>query len=631
MDVIRGRLPLTLLLAYGSISFATAADEDHPLDELANGGLGGDDSVDLGTIPLSLVERIEVQTSGASAVYGSDAVAGVVNVITRQALSGLEIGVKDSLTEKGDGRITLAELVGGREIAGGNWMLGGEFAQQEPVRMDARDYSAVPLQFVSSDFALGPSGSRSTPEGRFFIPDGNVFELAAGPYHRIPGSVGQSAGDYLRFDPNNPYPSPASVFNYAPYNYLQTPYQRESIWLLGSQPLAGSVTLFAEGMWHARKSSQVLAPAPHSSGIDATPLLPDGSLGIPADNYYNPFGVPVYNVRRRFVELPQRGVQEDISNWRALLGVRGDFGHWHWERSYAEADSHALTVNTGLPSAVRLLPAIGPSGPDAAGQIVCGARDSSGIVPSANVIPGCVPVDLFDGAGSITPRQVNYLDVTLRDHGDDAQRFLSFNTRGPFGSLPVGPVRWSIGAEYRRESGDLIYDPLGRAGVVSVDAQSDTANAQFNARELFMEGRASLINSPTLGSLEATAGFRYSRHSSFGNDSTWEADVHYQPLSSWALRATYAQVLRVPNLQELYKTQVTQRVLESADPCGSGQTSAVQRTHCAANGVPGGEYQEYPLDEWNNLVGGNPNLAPERGNSFDAGIDFQPATCLISK
>ena len=228
---------------------------------LPNGGLGGDDSVDLSMIPLSLIDRIEVQTSGASAVYGADAVAGVVNVITRQAAPLLEATLKDTVTERGDGRITAGQLVGGREIAGGNWLAGADFTQQKPVTMDARGYSAVPLQFVSSDFALGPGSSRTTPDGRFFVPGGNAFGLDPGPYNRIPGSTGQSAANYLRDDPNNPYPSPASLFNYAPYNYLQTPFQRESIWLLGSQPLAHDLTLFTEGLWYARKSSQRLAPA----------------------------------------------------------------------------------------------------------------------------------------------------------------------------------------------------------------------------------------------------------------------------------------------------------------------------------------------------------------------------------
>jgi outer membrane receptor protein involved in Fe transport len=591
---------------------------------LPNGGLGGDGSVDLGMIPLSVVERIEVQTSGASAIYGADAVAGVVNVITRKAVPGFEINVKNTLTEKGDGRITVGQLTGGREIAGGDWMFGGEFVQQKPVSMDARAYSAVPMQFISPDLTLGFAGSGNAPDGRYLVPAGNAFGLAPGPYYRIPGSRGQSASNYLSFDPNNP--DPASLFNFAPYNYLQTPNRRDAIWLLGSQPVADDVTLFAEGLWYARKSSQHLAPTPYSLNPDPGPVLADGSIGVPADNWYNPFGVDVTRIRRRFIELPQREFQQDIQGWRALIGMRGAWRSWQWDVALADSRSTSTSINTGLPSAVRLVPAIGPSGPDATGQIVCGARDASGIVPLANIVAGCVPVNLFGGAGSITREQADYLAVALTDHGDNAQRLLSFNTQGPFGKLPAGPVQWSFGAEYRRESGGLTFDPLGRAGVISVTAQSDIVHASFDARELYMETRAPLLKElPGAKLLDIVVGLRYSRFSSFGTDSTWQTGINWKPVASWSMRASYAQVFRVPNLQELYSAQVKQRVQESDDPCGNGPTAA-QQVNCAANGVPGGAYQEDALDEWDILTGGNSRLAPERGTSFDAGIDLQPVS-----
>jgi iron complex outermembrane receptor protein len=591
---------------------------------LPNGGLGGDGSVDLGMIPLSLVERIEVQTSGASAIYGADAVAGVVNVITRKAVPGFEINVKNTLTEKGDGRITVGQVTGGREIAGGDWMLGGEFVQQKPVSMAARAYSAVPMLYTSPDLTLGFAGSGNAPDGRFLVPAGNAFGLTPGPYYRIPGSRGQSASNYLPFDPNNP--DQASLFNFAPYNYLQTPNQRDAIWLLGSQPVADDVTVFAEGLWYARKSSQLLAPTPYSLNPDPGPVLADGSLGIPADNWYNPFGVDVTRIRRRFIELPQREFQQDIRGWRALIGMRGAWRSWQWDVALADSRSTSTSTNTGLPSALRLVPAIGASGPDATGQIVCGARDASGIVPPANIIAGCVPVNLFGGAGSITPAQADYLAVTLTDRGENEQRLLSFNTQGPLGTLPAGPVQWSLGAEYRRESGGLTFDPLGRAGVISVTAQHDIVNASYDARELYMEARAPLLEDRLAAHhLDIAAGLRYSRFSSFGTDSTWQTGINWQPVASWSLRASYAQVFRVPNLQELYSAQIKQRVEETDDPCGNGPTAA-QQVNCAANGVPGGAYQEDPLDEWDNLTGGNSKLAPERGNSFDAGIDFQPVS-----
>jgi outer membrane receptor protein involved in Fe transport len=167
---------------------------------------------------------------------------------------------------------------------------------------------------------------------------------------------------------------------------------------------------------------------------------------------------------------------------------------------------------------------------------------------------------------------------------------------------------------------------LGRAGVISVTAQSDIEHASFDARELYMETRVPLLKGRAAAhQLDFAAGLRYSRFSSFGTDSTWQTGINWKPVASWSVRASYAQVFRVPNLQELYSAQVKQRVENSFDPCGNGPTTA-QQVDCAANGVPGGAYQEDPLDEWDNLTGGNSKLAPERGTSFDAGIEFQPVS-----
>jgi outer membrane receptor protein involved in Fe transport len=584
---------------------------------LPNGGLGGDDSVDLGMIPLSMIERIEVLTSGASAIYGADAVAGVVDVITRKAASGLELRLDNTLTERGDGHIAAGQFLAGRDIAGGSWLLGGEWVQQKAVTMDARAYSAVPLEIRTSDLTLGLFGSPATPDGMLRVPAGNALGLDPGRYFRIPGASGQTAAAYEPF-------SFDARFNYAPYNYLQTPNERGAVWLQGTQPLDNGMTVFVEGLWHARQSSQRLAPTPYFSDFDPAPLLPDGSFGIPADNFYNPFGVPLAIVRRRFVELPERRLSQDIKGWRTLVGIRGDWRDLHWEMSAVESRSAASSMETGLPSAVRIVPALGPSGPDVNGRIVCGVRDASGIVPAANVIADCVPLDLFNGAGTITREQADYLAVALHDHGGESQRLIAIDLQGPWGRLPAGRIQWALGAEYRRESGHYVFDPLRKAGVVSVTADSDLDGASFNARELYLEGRAPLLAGRTgARALDVTAGVRVSRFSSFGSDTTWQAGLRWQPVDAWSLRGTYAQVFRVPNLQELYRAKALQRTREGTDPCGNEPTPA-QQVNCAANGVPGGAYVSDPEAEWEDVTGGNAALSPERGTSFNAGIEFRP-------
>ncbi len=584
-----------------------------------NGGLGGDDSVDASMIPLSLVDKVEVLTSGASAIYGADAVAGVINVITRKSVPGLEISFRNSLAEQGDGRISSGQLVAGREIAGGTWSLGIDFVQQEPVRQVARSYSAVPMLIDSADGTLHLGGTAAVPDGAFDVPPGNAFGLAPGTYVRIPGSTGQTADDYRpRQD--------SDVFFLSPYTYLQTPNQRGTLWLLGSQPLTDSVTLFAEGLWHDRRSSQQSSPVPVIGGLSPLPTLSDGSPGIPAENWYNPFGVDIQGIERRLIELPDRGFEQHIEAWRALIGARGAWNSWHWEVAAATAESSGHSDEEGLPSALRLIPALGPSGPDAAGHIVCGARDAaSGIVPAANVIAGCVPLNLFGGAGSITREQVDYIDVTLHDRGHGWNRLLDFSAEGPWGKLPAGPLHWALGAEYRHEGGSFHLDPLRRAGVTGEEIPTDLQGATFDARELYLEGRAPLLKDRFAArALELAVGVRYSGFSSFGAHSTLQGGLRWQPVEPLSLRMSYAQVFRAPDLGELFESPILHRTV-GGDPCGTNPTPA-QRVNCAANGVPGGAYEQDPTVEWNILTSGNRNLSPEHGASFDAGLELRPAS-----
>ena len=217
-----------------------------------------------------MVEKVEVLTSGASAIYGADAVAGVINVITRRGVPGLAIELKNSLAKQGDGRISTAQLVFGREFGGGAWSLGVDFLQQASVRQAERSYSALPFLIDSADGTLHLGGTRAIPDGQFDLPPGNAFALAPGPYVRIPGATGQTAADYRPRQPSD-------LFFLSPYTYLQTPTERGTLWLLGSQPLTAGVTLFAEGLWHDRHSAQQNSPVPIIGGLSPLPTLSDGS------------------------------------------------------------------------------------------------------------------------------------------------------------------------------------------------------------------------------------------------------------------------------------------------------------------------------------------------------------------
>ena len=571
---------------------------------LPNGGIGADASVDFDSLPLSMIDRVEVLTTGASAVYGADAIGGVVNVITRSHFSGVELGLQRSETSRGDGTITRVQALVGGDVAQGNWMLGADYVDQKGVSMAAREYSAIPLVAASVDGPRVATGSEAIPDGIFDVPDGNALGLPPGFYTRVPGATGQTASDW------RPYEN--ETFNYAPYTYLQTPNERGSLWLLGNQPLGDGLELFFEGLFSRRESSQNLAPAPYET------------IGVPANNYYNPFGVDVPFGLRRLIELETRRFSQRIEMWRALAGVRGEIGEWTWEVSVATSESDAVTRENGLPLAEPLTTGLGPSGRDASGRIVCGTPDPlTGIVPASAVIDGCVPINLFGGAGSITQEQVDYMAGPLRDDGYNSQRLASIGLEGAWGRTPAGEIRWAFGGEFRRESGAYRYDPQRVGGTVSIGLAKDIAGGSFEAREGYGEMRVPLLDEQTgWGDLAATLGGRVSDFSTFGTHSTWHAGLRWEPSRAWAVRADYATLFRAPALSELYRAQDSELRFQSVDPCGNSPTPE-QQANCAANGVPEGSYVQSEDSIYLRHAGGNTELEPEEGYSFDAGVEFR--------
>ena len=582
---------------------------------LPNGGLGGDASVDINTLPMSMIERVEVLASGASAIYGSDAIGGVVNVMTRKPGGPANIGGSLEVTGQGGGQVARADAAYSVEPHGGAWDLGVDLVRQSGVTDDRRAYSAEPLRIVDANGDRGYAGQLGVPDGQFEVPGGNALGLAPGVYARVPGSVGQLATDYRPFTREDTY-------NIAPYNYSQSPSDRSSLWLLGEQPLGAQTQLFVEGLYNHRESNQDGAPPQYVTIFYPSPTLADGSEGIPANNYYNPFGVDLPSAARRFAEVEPRAVSEDINVWRLLTGLKGDRGHWHWEVAGAIAGSTSTTRTSNFFAGARYPDALGPSGPDAQGQIVCGTPDPlTGVVPAANVVAGCVPLDIFDGAGSVTQQQINYMAPrAIVDTGNNEQSMIQAVLRGPAGELLHHALNWAFGTDYRREAGKLVGDPLEELNFQG-PVTPDLPGGSFNTRELFGELQWPWSRGPGGGESYLDFGVRLSHYSTFGYHASWSSGIAWQATAALRLRANYATVFRAPELEDLYQTRSVDSGF-AADPCGNQPTPA-QQVHCAADGVPGGAYVQQPT-EFGTISGGNSALQPEEGNTTGLGAIYAP-------
>jgi outer membrane receptor protein involved in Fe transport len=599
---------------------------------LPSSGLGADASVDLNTLPMSFIDRVEVLASGASAAFGADAIGGVVNIVTRQSKPGLELTGTRTIAERGDGEIVTGQAAIGFDLLGGAWSLGLDYVEQDGVTMDRRSYSARPLIIVDGNGTVVPDGlNNMTPEGVFNVPEGNILGLEPGLYTRVSGSTGRTAADYRPFD------RVIDGFNPAPYNYSQTPNERATLWLTGSRPLGESANLALEAFAHHRDSAQQAAPPFYRTGLGRPT-----EVGHPADNYYNPFAVDVPVVNRRLVEAGNRVTEQKVELWRALIGLQGNVNRWTWELALQGARADATAVESGFFSRPHLIHALGASGLDNSGRIVCGSHDpETGRVPEASIIPDCVPFDLFGGVGSITEQQLGYvMPGAMINRGTNEQRFAELVLSGPGGRMLGRDVQWQLGANYRREAGSVAPDSLhsnyvGDQFRPSPDLFRATpeVSGAYDAYELLTAAQVPLLHDrPWARDMVLNGVLRWSDYRSFGSRTTWQAGLRWQLFEELALRANYADVFRAPSLVELYErpTYAEQFVW---DPCGNFPVPE-QVPNCAANGVPDGSYVQGAtglsgnpaLDGLGTVVvyGGNPELEPQAGRTLGAGLVYTP-------
>jgi iron complex outermembrane recepter protein len=283
------------------------------------GGTGADQSVDLDMIPLSMIERVEISTSGATSIYGSDAVAGVVNVITRRNFTGLETSGAYHVSERADGAVRTGHALFGADSARGNIVVGLEYLHQDGVLQSARAYSSHVESLAAPNGPMVDTGSLNNPYGFFVLPVPNVLDpagLGSGWYTRFPNATGRGLNAYKVFDPTT------DLYNYASQSYLQTPTERGIAWVSGRYELGSSTEWFGEGLFHRGHTAQQYSPATYSSfNLGAAPTDPESGVQfIPASNYYNPFGSDLTAFQESRILLERR--DRELAELRRRLNSR---------------------------------------------------------------------------------------------------------------------------------------------------------------------------------------------------------------------------------------------------------------------------------------------------------------------
>jgi iron complex outermembrane receptor protein len=590
-------------------------------------------SVDLNAIPESMIERVEVLQDGASAIYGSDAIAGVVNIITKQHQKGIALSAQYGQFGQGDGKSQNYQIsVGNGDNHRLSVVVGGNYVKQGAVSAGDRALSRFPAPY-STTCADGGCSS-FLPNGRYIgsiFPNGGDETLIA-PV--IPGPT--APGDFRDFVSSGPN---TDRFNFAPYNYFQIPLDRYGLFANLKYELADNFNFSVKGLWNERKSKNQAAPLPFGIGQAAgiTPFL--DATTIDSTNPFNPFGVDIDSsnmdlIYRRFVEGGPRRFSQKVDSSYVVGTFDGNFGigghDWYWDVNGVYGHNQAKQRMLGNINSQKLRFALGD-------LATCLAGDPDPNSP----LHGCVPFNFFGGVGSITPQMMDYVTFIQNDRSKQDLWDATGNLSGELFELPGGPLGFAAGVEYREQSGSFDPDEVVQAGYSS-DIPAGHTGGGFHAGEAYAEINAPLFKGITgIDLLELSGAVRYSHYktepepgsgqaSNTFSHTTFKASANYKPIQDIRFRASWAQGFRAPSIGELFGS-LSRFDQTIDDPCSQGSLAPQNYTNstsvfnnCVAQGVPNNSSYTQANPQISVQVGGNPNLTPETSTSWIFGGVISP-------
>jgi outer membrane receptor protein involved in Fe transport len=576
---------------------------------LAPSGVGS--AVDVNNLPQVLIERVEIITGGAATVYGSDAVAGVVNFVTREELTGLHIDASVNVTEENDAEVVNASVAWGFDAweGGGHFIVYADYLEREALLAGARDLTRVTLANVDSDGTLVESGSPVTPSGVIFFP-----------------SVDFGSGQpWVTFDENgNPrqFLDPQDQYNFQPVNYLQTPLTRGSVGAMGWIDIGGDLEFYFETAFAHNETVQQLAPIPAGTFAEVStqsPFLSTEAQQFFADNYEVAPGLSQIGIGRRLVEVGPRIIENERDYWRTVVGLRGRLGAgWDIDGwlTYTDASESGFLRNDA--SASRFVQGL------LVDPVTGACVDPSG---------GCVPVDVF-GPGQLSEEAANFLRIDkLENETERTQILASVFVRGALIEGWAGPVETAIGLEWRSddasfEADDVLFtgDTLAYRGAAPVEGRESVT-------ELYAEALIPLARDAGWADHAALeVGSRYSNYENAGGVWTWKLGGEWQPMEGARFRGMRQRSVRAPNNEELFTEQFSEGAgsilvgaddpcSASADPIGSGNAGKCTIQGLSQDQLGVFEATGVPIEV---IRGGNPDLDPEVAETWTVGAVLTP-------
>ena len=630
-------------------------------------------SVDTNTIPTDLIERVDVVTGGNSAIYGSDALAGVVNFVLKKNFDGLQLRGQSGISEHGDAGSYYASLLAGKNFADGrgNIALNLEYAHQEDFYASDRKSYRTQNGFVTvdTDPAGSPNGSDGTPDAVFARDIRNGVYTNAGTFLTYfggddytpliftpQGTLVPQTGTKIGLSPTPSYlGGNGDNFRDGTQFAFQPKVDRYSANLIAHFDVSPAFIPFVEAKY-VRSDSFGSASGPFFTGAVGeafytdNPYLSDQARGIIRDYYgAGPTDTVGFLFYKNAVDLTNRTEKARRETYRAVGGIRGNFAtSFNYELSANYGEFREKTRIDGNVNLQRYLLAIDAVDQGLAttgvanGRVVCrsqvdptaaatysGANQAYAAAQLPGDVAACVPVNLF-GAGNASDAARNYLLQSSFARGKITQfvgsGFIGGDTSQWF-NLPGGAIGFAVGAEYRRETASYSQDDATASGITFYNAIPAFNPPSFEVKEAYAEVRLPLLKDvPFFQELTFSAAGRVADYKgSTGTVYAYNGGVDWSPVRSLRLRGNYSRAVRAPNLSDLY-TPLGQNYATVGDPCSArniGTGAATRAANCRADGVPVG-YDYVYRSSIGFLSGGNPNLDAEKSDSFTAGGVFQP-------
>ena len=558
---------------------------------------------DLNTIPLAIIERIDLYEDGASSIYGSDAVAGVINIVTRRDVSGQRLSLFAGGYDQGDGQVYSAAVSGGDRFGDLSVFWSLSSLDQHAVRSSDRAISRFPVPGTGNLL-----GSAATPDAHVILRDpvtGAISDLIR-PGGNADATIG--AQPFVPFSNEDRY-------NFAAENLAQTPSERDAAFISLRYEFGAGMGAYLRGLYNRRQSENRAAPEPIFLGAAAgtgNPLA--DQITISAQNPFNPFGVDLRStgddanlllLARRPVEGGPRLFSQDVRTRYLAFGLEGEFeaalGPWYWDINVADSRNRAEQINLGSYNLRNIALALGP-------------------IADCRATPGCTPLNLFGGPGTITDEMLAYIQAVVRDRSHNDLRLYSANLTGDLWEAWAGPMALAAGLERREVEGAYQPDAITVAGDYN-GVPSLPTRGRYAVNEAYVEADLPLMVS--VGSqLDLNTALRYSDYSTSSEETTLRAGLRWQFNNNLLLRGTWAEGFRGPSIGELFGA-AARFDTDLRDPCLTQPSGAPPSGDCSAFGVPPGAMQSNTQVAV--TTGGNPALRPEHSDSYSLGLVYSPA------